>query len=154
MTLLQSCAGQLCQTDRSSGMRALPLVMSDTQGVVSLKTTSIYFLKSFDVTGLHTHWRPCARRTDHQHLKRWSTFCLSSWPLQIMQHKRWNVAAATRTGHAEDSHGSKGGRRCGAPCASPPRCVPSCPSGLWTMSHSGDQHSHLTPGLTWCQTEV
>lgn len=31
-----------------------PRVMSDTQGAVSLKTTSIYFHKSFDVTGRRT----------------------------------------------------------------------------------------------------
>lgn len=39
-----------------------------------------------------------------------------------------------------------------------PDCVPSTPLGPWTMSHFGrlcmSRHSHLTPGLTLCQTDV
>lgn len=143
-------------SDRHEAARnvSYPHVMSDTQGVVNLKTTSHLFSQ---VLGCHSplHTLTLLCKTDHQHLKQWSTFCLSSWPFQITQHKRWNVAAATRTGHTEDSYGFGGYR--GAPFASP---LTVCPPPLWPLDNEPfwglckDQHSHLTPGLTLCLTGV
>ena len=52
---------------------------------------------------------------------------------QITQHKRWNVAAAIRTGHTKDSYGL-GGLAWRSLCFTP-HCVPSSPlaSGQWAF---------------------
>lgn len=92
-------------------------------------SANIYFLKSLDVTRPSTHWHWLCG-VDHQHLKRWSTFCLSSRPLPITQHKRWKVAAAARPGHAEGSCGS--GDPCGARRASP---LAVCPQPSWPLDN-------------------
>lgn len=117
-------APPICRWDGSGAGRNVgsPRVMSDTSGAATLETTSHLFSQVS-----YTH---CLCRMDHQHLKRCSTFCLSSWPLQITQHKRWNVAAATRAGQTEDSYGS--GDWYGAHFASP---LAVCPQPRWPLNN-------------------
>lgn len=88
------------------------------------------------------------RYEDHQRLKRRSSFCLSSWPLQIMSLKRWNVAATTGMGHAEDSYGLGG--QCGSPPTDPP--LTGYPLPLWPLNNEpfwGALHEPTQPFNPW-----
>lgn len=122
--------GSACQTVLEQAGMWAPLMLCLIRRVQwTQRQRPIYFHKSLDVTRPYTH-RHWLCRMDHQHLKQWSTFCLSSWPLPITQHKRWKVAAAPRTGHAEGSRGS--GDWYGAHFASP---LAVCPQPSWPLDN-------------------
>lgn len=105
-------------------------LMSDTSGILSQKTTSVYFQKSLDVTGLHTHFH-YARRTTNTYKSGQLSAYLHDLPKlhSTKDETRWRLSERV-TLRTPMARGIEWRSLCFTPC-----CVPSTPlaSGQWAI---------------------